>query len=57
MKAQVEIKYSSTLTIDLTDYGYDENVKFEDLTENEQFEITDPLLDEVVANITVKTLD
>lgn len=57
MKAIVKIEYLSTFTIELTDYGIDENVRFEDLSENEQFDISDPLLDEIVPQITIKTID
>lgn len=54
------IKYSLPVyidIIDLTDYGHDENVKFEDLTEDEQNEITDNLRDEVIVNAIVETID
>jgi len=56
MKAKVKIKHYSELTIDLEEYGHESNVRFEDLTENEQHEITDILLDEIVPEIIVKTL-
>lgn len=43
--------------IDLVDYGYDEDVKFEDLTEEEQNEILDPLREENIANASVQTIE
>lgn len=40
---QITLKLLATETVDLTDYGHDENVKWEDLTEQEQSDITDGL--------------
>ncbi len=42
--------------IDLVDYGYDNNITWESLTEDQQLEITNSLYDEIVINIEGKTI-
>lgn len=57
MKASVKITYYSYDAIDLVNYGCDENMRFEDLSEQEQQEISDILRSEVVPDITIETID
>ena len=58
MKAKVEYSLNNNIeTIDLTDYGYDDNVKFEDLTEEQQNEIVDNLRAEKIIHVFVETID
>jgi len=52
----MEIQFSITLstneaTIDLVDLGYDESTCWEDLSEDEQFEITDSIRNETIVYV------
>jgi hypothetical protein len=57
MKAKVKITLSKVFEIDLIDYGLEENQRFEDLSEDKRFEISDSLLDEIVPEISIETID
>lgn len=57
MKASAKLTYSSFFEIDLEDYGHDENVKFEDLTEEQKNEIYDHLREEAVVSVDIVTED
>ena len=56
MKADVRISYTSVHEIDLEDYGHEAHVCFEDLTEDEQNEITDHLREDIIPNVIVETI-
>lgn len=43
MKVLVKFKLNTQEEIDLTDCGYDENQRWDDLTDEEQNEILDPI--------------
>jgi len=43
--------------IDLSEYGHDEDTKWDDLTEDEQSEILDPLKEALVTAIMYNTHD
>lgn len=56
---KVSLKYSLGYyveNIDLEDYGYEEDIKWENLFDEDQHEITDSLLDEIVINVTGETI-
>lgn len=58
MKAIVKYKVNIiTEEIDLEDYGHDEDVRFEDLTEDEQNHITDSLIIQNYIQAYVETID
>ena len=57
MKARVKIEYVEYLTIDLSDYGHDENVNYEDLSEEEKDEISDHLREEVIVSVRIETIN
>lgn len=58
MKATIKYSLSKLEEqIDLTDYGHDENTRFEDLSEEEQNEILDPLRMGNIANASVRTIE
>lgn len=56
MKAIVHLHISQLFEIDLSDYGHSKNQKFEELTQEEQNEITDSLRSEVVVDCEIKTI-
>lgn len=56
MKARVELSFFSVSEIDLEDYGHDEETRFEDLTEDQQNEITDSLRDETIISCNIETI-
>jgi len=56
MKAYVRISYTSVHEIDLEDYGHEPHVCFEDLTDDEQNEITDHLREDIIPNVIVETI-
>lgn len=47
MKIKIEAKISDVSIINLEDYGHDENAKWEDLSDEEQREILDPIREEI----------
>ena len=57
MKAKVKIELYSEFEIDLENYGYDKDTTFESLPEDEQYEISDLLRDEIVPEISIKTIE
>jgi hypothetical protein len=57
MKVKIRLTLNVNQVLDLTDYGYDEDVKWSDLSEDDQNEITDALRDENVANLSVEEMD
>lgn len=57
---KVQVKFSVPVSIDvidLADYGYDNETRFEDLSEDEQNEITDSLRDGMIVNASCKTIE
>jgi hypothetical protein len=57
MKVKLKIELIVNQTIDLTSFGFDENVKWVDLTQNEQSEIKDNIRDEYIAYVSVEDID
>ena len=51
MQVTLIFKAVSTETIDLVDYGYSEDISFDDLTEEQQNEITDPLRESIIPDL------
>lgn len=51
MQVTLIFKAVSTETIDLVDYGYSEDTSFDDLTEEQQNEITDPLREAIIPGL------
>lgn len=51
MQVTLIFKAVSTETIDLVDYGYSEDTSFDDLTEKQQNEITDPLREAIIPDL------
>lgn len=51
MQVTLIFKAVSTETIDLVDYGYSEDTSFDDLTEEQQNEITDPLREAIIPDL------
>lgn len=56
MKARVELSFFSVSEIDLEDYGHNEEIRFEDLTEDQQNEITDSLRNEAIVSCNIETI-
>lgn len=56
MIARVELSFFSVSEIDLEDYGLSENEKFEDLSEDQQNEITDSLRNEAIVSCNIETI-
>jgi hypothetical protein len=57
MKVRIRLTLNVNQVIDLTDYGYDEDVKWSDLSEDDQNVITDALRDENIASLSVEEMD
>jgi hypothetical protein len=57
MKVKLKIELNINQTINLTDYGFNKNVKWVDLTEDEQIEIKDNIRDEHIAYVSVEDID
>lgn len=43
--------------IDLTEFGYEENQRWDDLTEDEQNEILDPMRMENIPNVSIEEIE
>jgi len=56
MKAEYRLYFTETGQIDLTNFGHDEETKYEDLTEDQKNEITDSLRDGCVPEIDIYTI-
>lgn len=57
---KVNLKYSLgyyVQKVDLEAYGYDKNITWESLTEDQQHKITDRMLDEMVIYVDGETID
>lgn len=57
MKILLKFKLNTQEEIDLTECGYDENIKWSDLTEKEQNEILDPIRMEQIPSVSVDELN
>jgi hypothetical protein len=57
MKVKLKIELNINQTINLTDYGFDENVKWADLAEDEQNQIKDDIRDEHIAYVSIEDID
>jgi hypothetical protein len=57
MKVKLKIELNINQTINLTDYGFNRNVKWVDLTEDEQNQIKDNIRDEHIAYVSVEDID
>lgn len=56
MKILVKLKLNTQTEVELTDCGYDENTKWNDLTEEQQNEILDPIRQENIASVSVEEI-
>ena len=57
MKVKLTLKLNVNQVLNLTDYGYENDVKWSDLSEDEQNDITDGIRDEHVADISIDEID
>ncbi len=57
MKVLAKLKLNTEVEIDLTDFGFDESKRWDDLKEDEQNEILDPIRNEQIATVTVEEID
>ena len=57
MKVKLTLKLNVNQVLNLTDYGYENDVKWSDLSEDEQNDITDRIRDEYVADISIDEID
>ncbi len=57
MKVEIKFTLNTSEMIDLSEYGYDEDAKWDDLTEDEQTEILDPLREALVTDIMYNSYD
>jgi hypothetical protein len=57
MKVLVKFKLNTQEEIDLTDCGYDENQRWDDLTDDEQNEILDPIRIQQFPTISVNEVE
>ena len=58
MKALVKYKSNiSQETIDLTDYGFQESIKWEDIPEDKQLAIQDSLREDTYIQVSVDTIE
>jgi hypothetical protein len=57
MKVLVKFKINTQEEIDLTDCGYDESQRWDDLTEEEQNEILDPIRIQQIPDVSVTEIE
>jgi hypothetical protein len=57
MKVLVKLKLNLETEVDLTEFGHDESQRWDDLTEEEQNEILDPMRETAIPNVNVETVD
>jgi hypothetical protein len=57
MKVKLTLKLNVNQVLDLTEYGYENDVRWSDLSEDEQNDITDGIRDEYVAEISIDEID
>lgn len=57
MKVKLTLKLNVNQVLDLTEYGYENDVRWSDLSEEEQNDITDGIRDEYVADISIDEID
>jgi hypothetical protein len=57
MNVKLKIELNINQTINLTDYGFNKNVKWVDLTEDEQNQIKDYIRDEHIAYVSIEDVD
>jgi hypothetical protein len=56
-KVKLKIELNINQTINLTDYGFNENVKWVDLTEDEQSQIKEYIRNEHIAYVSLEDID
>ena len=57
MKYEITIEWECDITsINLTDYGHENGVEWDDLTQEEKNEITDSLVDEAKHNFSITVI-
>jgi len=56
MKVELSFKILTREIIDLTDYGYDESITFESLTDDQQNEITDSFRESIIPDVYFRDL-
>lgn len=57
MKIKLSLKLNINQVLDLTEYGYGEDVRWSDLSENEQNEITDNERNNYIPDMTIEEID
>lgn len=57
MKVKLTLKLNVNQVLDLTEYGYENDVRWSDLSEDEQNDITDGIRNEYVADISINEID
>ena len=57
MEVLVKLTLRVETKINLTEYGYDDNTRFEDLTEEQRNEILDPMRESAIPDVTFETIE
>lgn len=57
MKIKLSLKLNINQVLDLTEYGYGEDVRWSDLSEDEQNEITDNERNNYIPDMTIEEID
>ncbi len=57
MKVKLTLKLNVNQVLDLTEYGYENDVRWGDLSEDEQNDITDGIRNEYIADISVDEIN
>jgi len=57
MEIIVKIKLNLETRVKLTDFAYDESQRWDDLTEEQQNEILDPIREQAIPNVYVEPIE
>ena len=57
MKVLVILKLSVETEVDLTEFGHDESQRWDNLTEEQQNEILDPMRENQIPDVSVEIID